>query len=159
VLHSNRTHVIFWAPTGSGLTFDPGYESLVVTFLRNVSAASNSASSVYALTGQYRDGQGPAAYASSYGGSVADFDPLPPNGCAEPPATGPGWKVCLTDAQLQQEIEQVIRTDRMPTGPADVYFLVTPNGFGNCSDSASTSCALGGDAKVQAGVVVLQREL
>ncbi len=146
VLNWNRTHVIFWQPAGSGLTFDPGYEALVVSFLRNVSAASRSSSSIYGLTGQYRDDQGPATYASVYGGSVVDSDPLPANGCAEPPATGPGWKVCLTDAQLQQEIEQVIRTDRMPTGPADVYFLVTPNGFGNCSDSASTSCALGGDA-------------
>ena len=146
VLHRNRTHVIFWAPTGSGLTFDPGYQSLIVTFLRNASAASHSASSVYGLTGQYRDDRGPAAYASLYGGSVLDTDPLPANGCVEPPATGPGWKVCLTDAQLQQEIEHVIRTDRLPTGPTDVYFLVTPNGFGNCSDSLSTSCALGGDA-------------
>ncbi len=25
VLHSNRTHPIFWEPAGSGLTFDPGY--------------------------------------------------------------------------------------------------------------------------------------
>jgi hypothetical protein len=146
VLNWNRTHVIFWQPAGSGLSFDPGYESLIVTFLRNVAGASHSSSSVYGLTGQYRDDQGPAAYASLYGGSVLDSDPLPASGCAEPPATGPGWKVCLTDAQLQQEIEHVVRADRMPTGPTDVYFLVTPNGFGNCSDSASTSCALGGDA-------------
>ena len=146
VLHWNRTHVIFWQPAGSGLSFDPGYTSLVETFLRNVSASSRNPSSVYGLTGQYRDAQGPAAYVSSYGGSVLDTDPLPANGCAEPPATGPGWTYCLTDTQLQREIEHVVRSERQPTGQSDVYFLVTPDGLGNCSDSASTSCALGGDA-------------
>jgi PKD domain-containing protein len=146
VLHWNRTHVIFWQPTGSGLTFDAGYTPLVETFLRNVAAASRDPSSVYGLTGQYHDNQGPAAYASTYGGSVLATDPLPPNGCVEPPATGPGWRYCLTDKQLQREIEHVVRSDHLPTGTADVYFLVTPNGLGNCSDTASTSCALGGDA-------------
>jgi hypothetical protein len=146
VLHWNRTHVIFWQPAGSGLSFDSGYESLVVTFLRNVAAASHSSSSVYGLTGQYRDSHGPAAYASEYGGSVIDTDPLPSNGCTEPAATGPGWKVCLTDAQLQREIEHVVRENRMATGPTDVYFLVTPDGFGDCADASSSACAIGGDA-------------
>jgi hypothetical protein len=146
VLHWNRTHVIFWQPAGSGLSFDPGYETLVETFMRNVAVASHSSSSVYGLTGQYRDNHGPATYASVYGGSVVDTDPLPSNGCSEPSATGPGWKVCLTDQQLQREIEHMVRANRMATGPNDVYFLLTPDGFGNCSDSSSTSCALGGDA-------------
>ncbi|HLY49637.1 MAG TPA: PKD domain-containing protein [Solirubrobacteraceae bacterium] len=146
VLHRNRTHVIFWAPSGSGLSFDPGYESLIETFLANVAAASRSPGSVYGLSGQYRDAQGPAAYASTYGGAVTVTDPLPSSGCTEPPATGPGWRYCLTDHQLQREIERAVRADRLPTGPTDVYFLVTPNGLGDCSDSASTSCALGGDA-------------
>jgi PKD domain-containing protein len=145
VLHSNRTHVIFWQPAGSGLTFEPGYESLIETFLRNVAADSRSGGSVYGLTGQYTDAQGPAAYVSSYGGAVVARDPLPPNGCTEP-STGPGWSVCLTDEQLQREIEHVMRTDDLPTGPTDVYFLVTPNGLGDCEDSSSTACALGGDA-------------
>ncbi len=144
VLHWNRTHVIFWQPDGSGLTFDPGYEALVETFLRNVAAASRTASNVYGLTGQYSDGRGPATYASSYGGAVVATDRLPPNGCTEP-ATGPGWAVCLTDRQLQLEIEHVVRAARLPTGSNDVYFLVTPNGLGDCADSASTSCALGGN--------------
>jgi PKD domain len=146
VLHWNRTHVIFWQPDGSGLTFDPGYTALVEGFLTNVAADSRNPSNVYGLTGQYHDAQGPAADVSIYGGSVLATDPLPANGCVEPPATGPGWHYCLTDRQLQREIEHVVRANHMPTGPADVYFLVTPSGLGNCSDTASTSCALGGDA-------------
>jgi hypothetical protein len=144
ILHSNRTHVIFWEPAGSGLSFDPGYESLIEQFLRRVAGDSHHPGNVYGLTGQYTDAQGPAAYASSYGGARVDTDALPHNGCLEPPITGPGWNVCLTDKQLQTEIEHVVQTDRLPTGPRDVYFLVTPKGLGSCTDTSSTSCALGG---------------
>jgi hypothetical protein len=143
VLHSNRTHLIFWQPAGSGLTFDPGYQALIKTFLRNVAAARRTSTNVYGLTGQYRDQYGPAANVSTYGGAVATFDRLPPNGCTEPPpGTGPGWGVCLTDEQLQREIERVVRSYRLPTGPTDLYFLVTPDGLGDC---VYTGCALGGD--------------
>jgi hypothetical protein len=144
VLHSNHTHLIFWQPSGSGLTFDPGYQPLIQSFLANVAADSRRPTNVYGLTGQYTDRFGAAAYDSSYGGAVLATDQLPANGCVEPPGIGPGWSVCMTDSQLQAEIEHVVRTDRLPTGANDVYFLVTPKGLGSCTDSSSTSCALGG---------------
>jgi PKD domain len=146
VLNSNRTHLIFWQPSGSALVFDPGYEQLIETFLTDVAADSHKTTNTYALSGQYSDAQGPAAYASTYGGAVLDTDPLPPNGCTEPASTGPGWTVCLTDGQLQAEIENVIGSDHLPTTSHDIYFMVTPDGFGSCTDATSTSCALGGAA-------------
>lgn len=151
VLHSNRTHLIFWQPQGSGLAYDPGYQALIERFLQNVAAASHSTNNVYGLTGQYTDRHGPAAYDSTYGGAVVATDRLPPNGCVEPPAIGPGWTVCLTDSQLVAEIERVIRAHHLPTGPTDVYFLVTPNGLGSCTGSDSTSCALGGSVSGYCG--------
>ncbi len=144
VLHSNRTHVIFWQPSGSRLEFDSGYQALIEQFLRRVAGDNHRTTNVYGLTGQYGDAQGPAAYDSTYGGAVVATDRLPANGCVEPPITGPGWSVCLTDRQLQTEIEHVVRADHLPMGPGDVYFLITPKGLGSCTDSASTSCALGG---------------
>jgi hypothetical protein len=143
VLHSNRTHVVFWEPAGSGLTFEPGYETLVSRFLAEVAADSHMPTNVYGLSGQYRDGLGAASYASTFGGSVLDAAPLPPNGCSEP-ATGPGWTACLTDAQLESELQRVVLTNHLPTTATDVYFIVTPNGLGDCIDASSSSCALGG---------------
>jgi hypothetical protein len=151
VLHSNRAHVIFWAPSGSGLAFDPDYQSLIETFLIDVAADSHRTGNVYGLSGQYTDGSGPAAYDSTYGGEVLASDPLPSNGCTEPPVTGPGWSVCLTDDQLQTELEHVIATDHLPTTNRDVYFLVTPDGFGSCTDSSSMSCSLGGSVSGYCG--------
>jgi hypothetical protein len=144
VLHSNRSHPIFWEPAASGLAFEPGYESLIETFLIDVAADSHRTTNVYGLSGQYSDGKGPAAYNSSYGGAVIATDPLPASGCTEPASTGPGWMVCLTDDQLEAEIAHVIAVDQLPTTNRDVYFLITPAGLGSCTDAGSTSCALGG---------------
>jgi hypothetical protein len=144
VLHSNRAHVIFWAPDDSGLAFDPGYQSLIETFLGDVAADSHHTGNVYGLSGQYTDRTGRAVYDSTYGGAVTATDPVPANGCTEPAVTGPGWGVCMTDDQLESEIEQVIAADHLPTTTRDVYFLVTPAGLGSCTDASSSSCALGG---------------
>jgi hypothetical protein len=144
VLHANRTHLIFWEPAGSGMGFDPGYVGLVERFMRDVAHDSRSTTNVLGITGQYADSEGPAAYASRYDGAVIATDPLPANGCAEPSASGPGWSVCLTDAQLRAEIEHVVSADQMPRSTTNVYILVTPDGLGDCMNSGSTSCALGG---------------
>jgi PKD domain len=151
VLHSNRTHVIFWAPAGSALGFDPGYQTLVETFLTDVALDSHKTSNVYGLSGQYFDGSGPAAYDSTYDGALTATDPLPANGCTEPPMSGPGWEVCLTDAQLETETEHVISVNHLPSDNRDVYFLLTPNGVGSCTDASSSSCALGGSVSGYCG--------
>jgi hypothetical protein len=145
VLHSNRSHVIFWQPSGSGLGYDPGYESQIETFLARVAADSRRPTNVYGLSGQYRD-SGPAAYDSTYGGAVLATDRLPANGCTEPSTGPPGWSVCLDELQLEAEIEKVIRVKHLPTTPRDVYFLATPNGLGSCETTGTDNCALGGNA-------------
>jgi hypothetical protein len=143
ILTSNRTHIIFWQPKGSKLNFDPGYRALVERFLTDVAAASHNPDVVFGLTGQYTDGSGhPAAYASQYAGAVLDKDRLPKSGCTLP-TTAPSWKVCLSDSQLQAEIEHVVKAQGLPTTSSDVYFLVTPKGFGSCMDGTS-ECSLGG---------------
>jgi hypothetical protein len=82
---------------------------------------------------------------------VIDSDPLPPNDCREPPTAPPGWNTCLTDSQLQSEIDRVVVADRLPRGATDIYFLVLPNRFGSCMDASSSSCALGGAANGYCG--------
>jgi hypothetical protein len=150
VMHSNRAHVIFWAPSGSGLSFEPGYTNLVEQFLKDVAADSHRPSNPYGLSGQYHDSIGPAAYDSHFAGVVIDSDPLPANGCSEPLppplGTGPGWSVCLTAQQLENEIVHVVASHRLPQTFRDIYFLVTPNGFGSCEQSPpdEQGCALGG---------------
>ncbi len=77
VMHSNRTHLIFWQPTLSGLSFDPGYIGLVERFEANVAHDSHLPTNIYGLTGQYSDMSGVAQYDSTYAGAILDGDPLP----------------------------------------------------------------------------------
>ncbi len=148
VMHTNRTHVIFWQPTGSTLTYDPGYTTQVETFLRRVAHDSHKTTNVYSVSGQYHDSAGVAAYDSSFGGGILDTNRLPLNGCAEgigpPVGTGPGWSVCLTDAQLVAELQRVTHADHLPVTSRDLYFLALPNGFGVCENTGPPGCALGG---------------
>ena len=148
VLHANRTHVIFWQPAGSGLTFDPGYIGMIETFLRRVAADSHRPTNVYGLTGQYHDYAGPAAYASTFGRTVLDTDRLPSNGCTEPPTAPLGWQLhCVNGAQMEAEIEHVVHADHLPDTQRDIFFLLTPNRFGSCIDSnPADGCALGGQS-------------
>jgi hypothetical protein len=149
VLHANRTHLIFWAPARSGLSFESGYETLVETFLSQVAADSRLPSNVFGLTGQYADAVGPAAYDSTYAGAIIDTNGLPPNGCTEPRSpllggAGPDWPVCITDQQLQAELIREVTARHLPTSPNDVYLLLTPKGLGNCFGAGPDNCALGG---------------
>jgi hypothetical protein len=146
VMHSNRTHLIFWEPAGTGLGFDHSYISLLERFLRNVAADSHRPTNVYGLTGQYSDSGGIAAYSSSYAGTIIDRDPFPGNGCSEPSTGPPGWSRCVSDGQVVSEIEHVVAVHHLPTGGRDIYFLVTPDGLGSCFGSGPNNCALGGAA-------------
>ncbi len=152
VMHSQRVHVIFWAPAGSRLSFEPGYEDQIDTFLARVAAADHSTSNVFGLMGQYHDAGGPAAYDLSFAGAVSDADPLPTDPastCAEPLppplGVGPGWTACVDDSAIEAEIGHVIRAHGLPSGINHIYLLVTPNGFGDCIGNGPEECALGGD--------------
>jgi hypothetical protein len=151
VMHSEHTHVIFWTPSGSGLTFDPGYEEQVATFLGRVAADSRSSASLFGLIGQYGDGTGPATYASRFAGAIDDTDPLPTDPgsiCSEPVApplgTGPGWNACVNDSGIQAELQNVVSANHLPAGLGEMYLLVTPNGLGSCFGAGPSDCALGG---------------
>ena len=144
VLHSNRTHAIFWEPAGAGLSYPDGYAATVDQFFQNVAYDSHLPTNTYSLSGQYADSTGPAQYASSWAGPVLATDPLPHTTCTEPLVDGPGWSLCIDDEQIQAEIEHVIAADHLKTGPNDIYFLVMPPGLGACQTSGPADCALGG---------------
>jgi hypothetical protein len=150
VLNSNRTHLIFWQPAGSGLSFDPGYEALIERFLGDVAADSHLQTNVNSISGQYTDASGPAAYDSTFGGAVVATDPLPASDCVLP-VTGPAWSDCVVDQDLQDEINRVVSAKHLPTTEQDIYFLLTPSGLGSCESPnglalTATNCSLGGAA-------------
>jgi hypothetical protein len=96
---------------------------------------SNGTSNVYSVATQYTDGSGALHYQSTFGGSYVDNDPLPPNGCDDGLDS-----VCLTDQQLQNEIQHVLTVKGWHGSTSNVFFLMTPDGVGSCFDSFSDVC-------------------
>jgi len=131
VMHANKVYSIFWVPSGYSISSD--YQSLIDRFFTDVAADSGKTSNVYFSDTQYYDTSGQIAYSSSYGGSIIDTNPLPSSGCSDAYTA-----VCLTDAQLQSEIQNVVSSYGWQTGGSTVYFLFTAKGIGSCYGS---SCA------------------
>ena len=144
-MHTNQTYAIYWVPSGqSTYTVDDNYTSLIDQFFDDVAEDSGQTSNVYASATQYYDWSGYISYASSFGGSVVDTNPFPQSGCSDRYTS-----VCLTDAQIQQEISNVIAAQEAQEeeaqdwtpGPSAVFFMLTVRGVGSCFDSSSSSCA------------------
>ena len=131
VEHTNRVYAIYWVP--SGYTVASGYSSVINQFFTDVAADSGKTSNVYYTETQYYDGSGHVQYSSSFGGSYTDTSPLPASGC-----TDSDTSVCLSDAQLQAEIQKDITAAGWTAGPSTEFFLFTAKGIGSCSGS---SCA------------------
>jgi hypothetical protein len=124
------------APAPSFLTFDTSYESLINQYFADVAAASGSSSNVYSVATQYSDSSGPIQYLSTVGGSYIDHDPLPDDGCSD--GVDPA---CLTDLQLQSEIQNVLTAKGWHGSLTNVFFLMTPVGVGSCGDATGSECS------------------
>jgi hypothetical protein len=131
VMHTNKTYAIYWVP--SGYTMQSGYSTVINQYFTDVAAASGQTTNVYYTETQYSDSSGSIQYSSSFGGSYTDTSPLPANGCSDSATS-----VCLSDAQIQAEIQKDVTANGWPKGPSTEYFLFTAKGIGSCSGS---SCA------------------
>jgi hypothetical protein len=118
------------------LTFDAKYQSVINQYFTDVAHDSGGASNVYSVATQYSDGTGAIQYQSTVGGAYVSHDPLPASGCDD------GLDAyCLTDQQLETEIQSVLTAKGWHGGLNHIFFLMTPNGVGSCFDSSSIDCS------------------
>ena len=145
-------HTIFWAPSGYAFQGSPGpgiptYEGMVQQFFTDVAHDSGAggtctSSQCAALTvlPQYAEGTRPGAvtpgsYAISYSAptdSVDASDPYPPAAaqCASPA----GVATCVTDGQVQAEVDHVIQSTGAARGLHDLWYVFLPPGVDECID-------------------------
>jgi hypothetical protein len=132
-MRTNTTYAIYWFP--SGATVSANYVSLINRYLIDVAAASGSANNVYSITTQYYDNSAAIHYQSTFGGAYIDTDPFPASGCGVPAAH------CLTDAQLEEEIQNVLLATGWHPSPTTLFFILTPQGVASCSDGTGSVCS------------------
>jgi hypothetical protein len=148
-------HTIFWAPQGHPFQGSPGggvptYVGLVQQFLTDVAADSGAPGTctpaecnAFTVQRQYAEGTGvgqitPGAYSISYNAadSINDSNPYPAKAdqCASPAGTA----VCVTDGEIQSEIDRVIQsTPGTPRGLNNLWFVFLPPGVDECIDPGS----------------------
>ncbi len=131
VMRTNTTYAIYWVPAGYSVS--SGYTSLINGFFSNVVADNGKTSNVYFSDTQYYDTSGPIAYGSTFAGSVVDTNSFPTNGCSDSYTA-----VCLTDAQIQTELQRVMSANGWTGGSTKLFFVFTPKNVGSC---AGSSCA------------------
>ena len=139
VMPSNTNYTVYWAPEGLA-AYPAGYASGLKTYFEDLAHDSGKTTNVDSVAAQYNDAEGHFAnYQSSFGGQLIDTHPYPANGCSAAPT-------CLTDAQIQHELEVFIGEQKLPTDLEHEYFLLTPKGVESCFEEASKVCSAGSSA-------------
>jgi hypothetical protein len=136
VMRDVRVHTIFWAPAGFQFSGAPdgrtlGYKAMIQQFLSDVAHDSGSTANEFSLLTQYGDGAGPGRYQISYNpgaDSIDAADPFPPRSSPCPPGFN-----CVTDHQVQQEVDRVIgRGASGGRGLSDIWFVFLPPAVDEC---------------------------
>jgi hypothetical protein len=137
VMRTNKVYAIYWIP--SGYTVSAQYTSVIDRYFTDVAAASGTADNVYSVGTQFSDTSGAIADQSTFGGSLVDTDAFPAHSSASDPLNAcqgadDADAACLSDPQLQAEIQNVIQAQGWPENATTMYFLMTPQNVGSCLD-------------------------
>jgi hypothetical protein len=139
VMRNVTVHTLFWAPTGyhfdgSPAAGVPGYEAMVKQFLVDAAHDSVAPNNIFSTLTQYHDAHGAGSTRIAYDPAVDSLDitdpyPSASDQCASPSSVA----TCVTDLQLQQEIDRVIAA-HAPTarGLSNLWFVFLPPDVDTC---------------------------
>jgi hypothetical protein len=133
VMRTNAIYAIYWMPSDNACDaiLCSAYQAGVNRYFTDVAHDSGRSTNVYSAATQYYDATGPISYASTFAGSTIDTDPFPASGCDDT-YKGVGDPICLTDQQLQTEIQKVLTAKGWHGSTTTMFFLLTPSGVGSC---------------------------
>src|SRR5215472_8033844 len=134
VMPSNTDYMVMWSPAGLS-AYPAGFVSGLRTFFMDLAHDSGGHQNVDSVSAQYQDLTGAfARYQTTFGGVLVDTDPYPPTQC---PAAAP-VKACLTDPQIQAELEHVVASHGLKTDLSHEYFLLPPPHVETCFNNDPT---------------------
>ena len=139
VMPSNTDYLVFWSPGGLG-AYGPGskpeYVSGLEQFFRDLAHDSGGHENADSVSAQYKDLTGAyARYAVTFGGGLLDTDPYPTSQC---PVNAP-VTACVTDPQIQQELENFVSAHHLKTDLSHEYFMLTPPHVESCFTNDPTA--------------------
>jgi hypothetical protein len=170
IVAANKTYAIYWDPTDH---YHGDWQHVIDTFFQKMGASSGSLANVFSVDAQYTDAANQhALYSSAFMGAYTDTNIYPAaSGCTDPspPSVadrigpvllGAHTPVCLTDKQVQEELEQFIAQHSLQKGMETIFYLITPPGVtvcldaggetsGHCSDFVGSMAEIEADEKAK----------
>ena len=141
VMPSNVDYAVFWSPNGPA-GYPAGYTQGLDTWFSDLAHDSGRNQNTDSVSAQYQDLTGAfSRYATTFGGGLFDTQPFPASQC---PVNGAVTN-CLTDAQIQSELERFVAARGLRKDLSHEYFLLTPPHVETCfSGDKSASPPFGG---------------
>jgi len=145
VMTTSNTYAIFWIPAsgklqnGAPTSLPYHYQQVVMSFLYRYPGHgidNNNTQYFQQVSGGWNWIQN----AGSFAGYYIDTSSYPASDCNDPDTPGN----CLSDAQIQAEIQKVMSSQGWNSGMNNMFLLFTSSGEGSCAGSTcaySTYCA------------------
>lgn len=128
VMPSNTNYMVLWSPAGLG-AYPKDYVPGLKRWFTDLAHDSGGVQNTDSVSAQYQDLTGAfSRYATTFGGAVLDTQPYPTSQC---PVHSPVIE-CLTDLQIQQELERFVAANNLKTDLSHEYFLLTPPHVESC---------------------------
>jgi hypothetical protein len=136
VMPSNTDYMVLWSPKGLGAYGSPEYIRGIAQYFKDLAHDNGGNKNADSVATQYNDTTGAfSKYAVTFGGILLDTDPYPRSQC---PVNSP-VTACLTDAQIQKELEKVVAAHHLKTDLTHEYFLFSPPNVENCFTNKAPS--------------------
>lgn len=139
VMSTVNTYAIFWVPSqlqnGGSTSMSAAYQTIEKNVLADYPGhgLDNNNTQYYQGTTTKKYIQNSGKLASSY----VDTNPYPASGCSDSATPG----ACITDTQLQAEIQRVMTLKGWTGGLSKMFLVFTSSGEGSCFDSTNAQCA------------------
>ena len=134
VMPSNTDYMVLWSPGGRE-AYPDGYIGGIERWFKDLAHDSGGSQNTDSVSAQYQDLTGAfARYATTFGGVLVDRQPYPSSQC---PTNSPVTN-CLTDLQIQVELERFVASRGLKKDLSHEYFLMTPPHVETCFSNDPT---------------------
>jgi len=137
VVHGADIYVIYWDPRD---LFLESWQRIINKYFQEVGTNSGALTDALAVDTQYTDKTNEGALNQfTFRGAYTDTANYPTGECTD---TGElKSKTCLTDAQVNSQLQTFIAANKLVKGMHTIFFVVTAPGVTVCLEAAGTRCS------------------
>jgi len=130
---------IYWTPAGFDFSSDPGYIPIVNQYVTDLAASAPFTNAVSVISEYTNTANVQLTYGITAGAPITDTTAYTATGSACP-ITGT-YTACVTDAQLQTEVQSVLAANGLPADLSHIYPVFFPPNVRTQGSDGTFGCA------------------